>query len=337
VFKFGKTNNNIIKVVKLQLTLKSLFKNKSYDLILFNGLSANQYFYLSFLKSISKCTAVIVHGSDGMIVKSLLKNYLRRKFLQKVDFIFPVSHYTDILVSHLEKRTNDSAQKSKVICNGVNKDKFRSIKDKTKNEIRAEFNISKDKFVILTVCDLIERKGVDILIKALGEYKKYDENFLHIIIGRGDQVDILKNYSKEVGIDKNILFIDYVKNDSDLVKYYKLCDVYCMVSKTYYNPPNCEGFGISYIEASYLGIPVIGGDNGGPTTAIKHNFTGYLVDPYSENCYLEISNYLNVLSKDKVEYERLSNNGKLVVSRDFTWGKNVSKILNIVSSYNANR
>jgi len=110
-----------------------------------------------------------------------------------------------------------------------------------------------------------------------------------------------------------------------------------MVSKTFYNPPNCEGFGISYIEASYLGIPVIGGNNGGSTTAIMHNFTGYLVDPYSKSCYLDIANYLKILNEDKQEYMRLSKNGKFFVLEEFTWSKNIEKILNKVKSYNADR
>lgn len=337
VFGFRKTGNNLSNVLKLKKILKKVFKNRNYDIILFNGLSANQYFYLDFFKSITKYTAVIVHGTDGMIEKSAFKNYLRRRFLKKADYIFPVSQYTDTLVAHLEKRTNDSVRKSKVISNGVNVNKFKYIKELTKVEIRDEFKISIDTFVVLTVCDLIERKGVDILIKALSEYAKYNKDFLHIIIGRGNQEMLLKKYTTELKLDKNIRFIDYVENDSDLVKYYKLSDVYCMISKTQYTPPNCEGFGISYIEASYLGIPVIGGNNGGSTTAIKHNFTGYLVDPYLDTCHLDISNYLTLLHKDKLEYERISNNGKLMVLRDFTWNKNVKKILNTVNSYNADR
>ena len=337
VYNFQKTKNNIFKVLKLRLVLKSFFKNKKYDLILFNGLAANQFFYLNFFKTLSNCTAAIVHGTDGMIEKSVFKNYLRRKFLQKIDLVLPVSQYTDTLVAHLERRTNETARKTQIVSNGINVSKFEAIKKLAKLDIREELGVSKDKFVILTVCDLIERKGVDILIKALGEYKKKNKDFLHIIIGRGNQELMLKKYAKELKLDNNIKFIDYVENDSDLVKYYKLSDVYCMVSKTQYNPPNCEGFGISYIEASYLGIPVIGGDNGGATTAIKHNFSGYLVDPYLDTCYLDISNYLALLHNDKLEYERISNNGKLMVSRDFTWSKNVTKILNTVNSYNEKR
>lgn len=330
VYKYLKAGNNLFKIYKIINKLKKQINNKDYDLVLFNGLATNQYFYLKYIKNISKKVAVIVHGTDGMIDKSSLKNYIRRKFLKQVDYIFPVSNYTDTLVAYLERRTNKSASKSKVIYNGINVDKFLSVIALSKENIRNEFHINKNVFVILTVCDLIERKGVDILIDAIANFSKKNKDFLHIIIGRGDQEKTLKTKVKTFGLQNNIQFIDYIAKDNDLVKYYKLADVYCMLSKTIYDVPACEGFGISYIEASYLGLPVIGGNNGGPTSAIQHNFTGYLVDPYSKDCHLDVSNYLSILKNDKKEYIRLSNNGQIAVNKEFTWTKNVSKILKII-------
>jgi len=330
VYKYMKAGNNIFKIKKNIELIKQDLKIKKYDLVLFNGLATNYYFYLDFLKSMSKVTAVIVHGTDGMIDKSFIKNYLRRLFLNRIDYIFPVSHYTDTLVAHLERRTNKSAQKSKVILNGINVNKFSSVITLSKENIRNEFQINKNVFVVLTVCDLIKRKGVDILIDAMADFSKKNKDFLHIIIGRGDQSEILKTKAKTHGLQNNIQFIDYVAKDSDLVKYYKLADVYCMLSKTIYDVPACEGFGISYIEASYMGIPVIGGNNGGTTSAIQHNFTGYLVDPYSKDCHLVVSNYLSILKNNENEYSRLSSNGQIAVNKEFTWEKNVSKILKII-------
>ena len=332
VYKYMKSGNNLLKLYKTLLEIKKQFKNKYFDLVLFNGLAANQYIFLNFLKSISNKVAVIVHGTDGMISKNLLKNSIRRKFLKNVNFIFPVSYYTDTLVAHLEKRTNKSASKSIVVPNGINVDKFSDVVTISENNLRNEFKIDQGSFVVLTVSDLIERKGIDILIDAIKIFYETNKKIKHIIIGRGDQAILLKEKVAKLNLNHIVEFIDYVADDKQLVKYYKLCDVYCMVSKTLYDKPACEGFGISYIEASYLGKPVIGGDNGGTTTAIKHNFTGYLVNPYSKECSKDIANYLSILQKDKKEYNRTSNNGKLAVNREFTWKQNVSRILKIINN-----
>lgn len=332
VLKVKKSGNNLLKIFKNIQLIKKHLKSKKFDLVLFNGLAANQYFYLKYFKSITRKTAIIVHGTDGMLEKSWLKNYLKRRFLKKVDYIFPVSHYTDTLVAHLEKRTDKSAKKSKVVYNGINPSKFSDVLNISKEELKKEFGIKKETFVILTVCDLIERKGIDILIKAVAHFSKKNKDFLHIIIGKGDKKASLIEQAKQLNIIENIKFIDYIEKDEELVKYYKLADVYSMLSKTTYNKPATEGFGISYIEASYLGVPVIGGNNGGTTTAVQHNFTGFLVDPYSEQSYKDVSNYLNLLKNNREEYNRLSKNGIFMVEKEFTWKKNVEKILKLIKS-----
>ena len=39
-----------------------------------------------------------------------------------------------------------------------------------------------------------------------------------------------------------------------------------------------EGFGIAYVEAAQLGIPSLGGKDGGASDAIQHNKTGLICD-----------------------------------------------------------
>ena len=140
----------------------------------------------------------------------------------------------------------------------------------------------------------------------------------------------MKYLADELGVKEYIAFIDYVDDDDDIAKYYKASDIYSMMSKTYYDPPATEGFGISYIEASYLGIPVIGGSNGGSTTAVKHNFTGYLVDPHAGNTVELIADYITLLSTNSVEYSRISDNGKKMVIDEFTWDRHASKLIDIL-------
>ncbi len=330
VYKLLSAKNNLLKIFTNLKNLKNNFSGKYYDLVIFNGLATNQTLYLKFFKSISSKQAVIVHGTDGVPDKNILKNILRRHILKNMDWIFPVSNYTDTILSCLEKRTNESAKKTRVVYNGCDTSKFLNVLKVDKNILRKKFKIEEDTFVILTVCDLIPRKGIDILLKAIAVYAKDNQNYLHVIIGRGEEKENLVNYAKELDIYNHIRFIDYLEDSADVAKYYGVSDVYCMVSKNVYNPPGVEGFGISYIEASYIGVPVIGGSNGGTTTAVKHNFTGYLVDPYSESCYLDIANYLTLLDNDKNEYKRLSENGKKMVLEEFTWKHNVEKILEIV-------
>jgi len=331
VYKLKKSANNLLKVFHNLKQLKKIFSNKKYDLVLYNGLATNQFLFFSFFKSISTQTACLVLGSDGMLdSKNIFRNLIRKIILKKLDWIFPISNFTDTVVGDLEGRTDKTAQKSVIAYCGFNPKKFTNVLKQTKKELRIKYDIPQDTYVVLTVCDLIPRKGVDILVRAMVEYAKKDKNFIHIIIGQGEDKEKILNYAKEHNILNNIRQIDYIADDYELVEYYRVSDVYCMLSKTFYNPPASEGFGTSYVEASYMGIPVIGGNNGGTSSSIKHNFTGYLVDPYSLNCYLDVSHYLLVLQTDKEEYERLSKNGQYMASKEFTWNDNVKTIIKTI-------
>ena len=48
-----------------------------------------------------------------------------------------------------------------------------------------------------------------------------------------------------------------------------------------------EGFGIVYLEANYLKLPVIGSYSGGVPEAIKENVTGFLIEPNNINQLVE--------------------------------------------------
>jgi len=72
-------------------------------------------------------------------------------------------------------------------------------------------------------------------------------------------------------LQNDVVFTGYIP-DTDLSSYYNACDVYIMPSKK-------EGFGITFIEAMYFGLPVIGGNRDGSTDALLDGRLGLLVDP----------------------------------------------------------
>ena len=65
--------------------------------------------------------------------------------------------------------------------------------------------------------------------------------------------------------------------DSDLSDYYALCDIFIMPNREE-GAGDVEGFGIVFLEAGWMGKPVIGGRSGGVPDAVKDGETGLLVD-----------------------------------------------------------
>jgi phosphatidylinositol alpha-1,6-mannosyltransferase len=81
--------------------------------------------------------------------------------------------------------------------------------------------------------------------------------------------------AKELRVEANVEFVGEVP-EVQLKEYYALCDVFIMANRE--DAGDVEGFGIVFLEAGWMGKPVIGGRSGGVPDAVKEGETGLLVD-----------------------------------------------------------
>src|SRR5205814_1963178 len=79
---------------------------------------------------------------------------------------------------------------------------------------------------------------------------------------------------KELNITGLVVFTGFVP-DEKLAAHYSLATAYVM-------PSEKEGFGISFIEAMYYGVPVIAGNRDGSVDALCNGKLGTLVDPRNQ-------------------------------------------------------
>lgn len=133
----------------------------------------------------------------------------------------------------------------------------------------------KDRFVLITVSRLEERKGHDMMVKAMAEIVKSVPNALYTIIGCGPRQAYLETLTKELNLTECILFMPNV-SDADMITFYQQADVFVLPNRDIGR--NIEGFGIVMIEAQACGIPAIGGMSGGTPETVIHGETGYSLD-----------------------------------------------------------
>ena len=120
-----------------------------------------------------------------------------------------------------------------------------------------------DARVLMTVARLWKGdpyKGVDVTIRALPAIAKVFPAVKYLVIGRGDDQPRLAQLAQDLGVAERVVFAGFVPNE-DLVKHYRLADVYVM--------PSQEGFGIVYLEAMACGIPVISGNDDGSADPLQ--------------------------------------------------------------------
>lgn len=244
-------------------------------------------------------------------------NAFRKILLQKADLHFPVSHYTGSLLTEL----GISEASIEVVPNGVNIDRFYPVNvDLEKSKLGLE-----DKKVILTVCRLVERKGIDVVINALPELARKIPEIKYLIAGTGPDLQRLQRLAEQLGVSDYISFLGYIP-DEQLNEIYNLCDVFVMPS--HHRPPEVEGFGLVFLEAGATGKPCLGTTAGGISDAIQDGQTGYLVQP---NDYQGLTDALTRLLKDEDLASRMGDNARFYIMNQCNWEERVKHIYTTLS------
>jgi glycosyltransferase involved in cell wall biosynthesis len=147
-----------------------------------------------------------------------------------------------------------------VIQNGVDLGRFRP------RARRAEPN---RRIRCLAVSRLVERKGIDDLIRAFAllERGRYELE----VVGGGADEQALRALTTDLGLDDLVQFtgpLDRVRTAAR----YRAADIFTLASWE-------EAFGNAFAEAMASGLPVVGSNIGGIPELVEHGRNGVLVRP----------------------------------------------------------
>ena len=137
------------------------------------------------------------------------------------------------------------------------------------------------------------------------------------IVGTGSLENRLRKLVKVYKLENKVNFFGHVSHNKILPHYQKLSIFVC--------PSLRESFGVSVIEASASGLPVIANNIGGLKEVVQHKKTGYLLDTTDHE---KLAKYLEKLIVDDDLRFNLGQNGRDFVKQNFNWDTNVKKMLN---------
>ncbi|WP_199332944.1 HAD-IIB family hydrolase [Nostoc sp. FACHB-190] len=176
------------------------------------------------------------------------------------------------------------------------------------------------------------RKNVGRLIKAFGEDPKLRELAnLVIVLGQREDISTMESGPRQVFseifqlIDRYDLYghVAYPKHHvSDDVP-----DLYRLTAKTggvFINPALTEPFGLTLIEATACGVPIIATCDGGPRDIIGACQNGLLIDPLNIQ---DIQKALHQALTDTAQWQDWSSNGLVNVRQSFSWESHVQQYL----------
>lgn len=264
---------------------------------------------------------VSVHGSechdDTLSWRRRLKGYLRKwrlATLRKAKGIFPVSNYS----AHLVMSLGVEEKRIEVISNGVDTQRFKPS---------ANHRSSDEQKRLLTVARLDLHKGHDRVLEALAILKAQGITPRYIIVGQGDEEIRLRKMAQILGLENQVEFKGFIFG-TQLPPIYNSCDIYVMASREIPGRLDLiEGFGISFLEASASGLPVVAGDSGGVSDAVRNGKTGILVHPDKPE---DIASAIKLLLADNSLAGKYGNEGRQWTETQMSWEQVAERLVNAI-------
>ena len=235
----------------------------------------------------------------------------RRRALLAADRIVVVSRFTlqavrDLLGAEVHDKIS-------LIENGVDTARFQPFDKRA--DLLALYRLE-GCFVFVSVCRLLEKKGIDQAIRAFAGLAAAQPPCRYLIVGTGPYEAALRAIAEACGVAAQVVFAGQVTDD-DLVAHYCLGDVFVMPNRQLANG-DTEGFGLVFLEANACGLPVIAGRDGGSTDAVRHGVNGLVVDGAE---VAQIAEAMAALHDDAALRARLREGGRVVAAEADWRGK----------------
>jgi len=248
--------------------LKKIIKNQGIDLLhahVWNPASCRY----GFLAANSTKTPIIITEHDPFPLP-YLKNIFKKSALKKTKKIITVSHNNQKILQHLYPEFNS---KISVISNGIDINWWQSqslrFTDEDKKTIKEELFWAKaDTFIITTVAELHERKGINYLIEAIPAIAAQYPNIKLVITGDGPEREKLEKLRKKLKLEKHITFLGKQK---EIPKILRSSDLFVL-------PSLREAFGLVNAEAMISKLAIVATRVGGIPEIISDGETGILVE-----------------------------------------------------------
>lgn len=169
---------------------------------------------------------------------------------------------------------------------------------------------------IVFVGALAQRKGVDVLLRALGailaDYPKLQLDLWGQ--GKEDYIRYLRRLCSELGISEKVNFKGFSDQIPAVLSNYSIAVM----------PSRAESFGLGVLEAMAAGVPVVTTRCGGPEEFIQDGMTGYVVNPED---VAELSEAMRKVLADPERARAMAREARRKVAIDFDLESKLDDIL----------
>lgn len=243
---------------------------------------------------ISKPISCTVHAFDifSRSAKSL-------KFrLSKCSFIASISNFN---INYLREKCNDViADKCIIVHCGIDLELFKPI---DRNPIKG---------YLLSICNLVSKKGLHIALEACSELKKRNIDFTYKIVGDGPLENNLKQLAKKLNIENNVHFLGKKPNDQ-LTRLFSETAAFVLPSVNTLTE-SMDGIPVALMEAMASSVPVVSTCLSGIPELIDNEINGFLAEPGNAQ---QLADILEKILNGKADLEKIVQNARLKIENKF--------------------
>lgn len=187
---------------------------------------------------------------------------------------------------------------------GINVEKTKEIAKSRQVSISKKNNYGK---IVMCTSRLVEEKGVRYLLEAVPHVLEKFPAALFVFVGDGILRGYLEERTRQLKVGGNVLFTGFLTHQETLASI-KRSDLIVVPSSSF------ETFGIVFLEAYALKIPIITTRFGGIPNVVHDKETGILVPPKNVEKLQEAIIYL---LSHKDEARRLADEGYKLVHKEY--------------------
>jgi phosphatidylinositol alpha-1,6-mannosyltransferase len=221
---------------------------------------------------------VVLHGAEAMLPSRLpLARGAARRVLSGASLVVSAGHFPARAASLALGRTVDRQLRHVVVPPGVDCTQFVPPSRDARLAARRRLGLNEGSLLVASVSRLVPRKGMDVLIDAVGQLQGSYPELVLAIAGTGREAPRLARHAHRVAA--RVQFLGPV-TEVEKRALLAAADVFAMACRSRWLGLEQEGFGIVFLEAAATGVPQVAGDSGGAAEAVEDGVTGLVVhDP----------------------------------------------------------
>jgi len=292
--------------------LKKLIKNNNVSCVIGDSWKSFEL-TIDFINVSSVNSICLAHGNE-LIIKNARHRSRIISVMNKTSYIVCNSNFTINLVKNI----------------GIVNQNITCIHPGAQNNINLNEEVIENlngNPILVTLARLEKRKGHKFVLSAVANLKNEYPNIQYVIAGSGTELQKLEKLVIDLDIVKNVIFLGNINNNQKNYLF-KKTNLMVMPTTDESNGRSVEGFGISYLEAAYYGIPSIASNVGGTPEAVLHNDTGIIISNVSE-----LDNVLKNILLDNNNLKKLGENAKIRAEKNFVWSNIIKKYFKIINKF----